>query len=513
MTQSTPWLTILLLLPLLGAAAVALLPSGNSELVKRTALVASLIPLGLVAYLGTQFSKAEDGGSTFQFSESHVWIRSFGVHYALGVDGVALALIAMSAILVPAAMLAGWNDVEERGSGSVKEYFIWMLVLETFIIGVFAATDVFLFYVFFEAMLIPVYFLIGRFGGPNRVYAAVKFFLYSLLGGLVMLASLIGLYVLSSEQLYEPSFALNDLLRLGLAPGTEKWLFLGFFLAFAIKAPLVPVHTWLPDAAEQGTPATTTLLVGVLDKVGTFGMLHLCLPLFPNASKWFAPTVLVLGVIGIVYGAIVAVGQEDMRRLIAYTSVSHFGFIAIGIFVMTTLGQSGASFYMVSHGFSTAALLLIVGFLMSRRRSARIADFGGVQKVAPVLAGLFLVAGLSALALPGMSSFVSEFMVLQGVFQRHWTYAAVATLGIVLAAVYVLTMVKRTVSGSAGEQVKGFSDLRGREVAAVAPLIALILVLGFFPQPVLKIIDPTSAWVMSKVQAVDPKSTVAKAGQ
>jgi len=513
MSGSTPWLTILLLLPLLAAAAVAAMPSGDAERVKRVALAGSLVPLGVIVYLGMRFVSASDGGSAFQFSEAHSWIPAFGVHYALGVDGVALALMAMSAVLVPAAILAGWNDVEERGSGSVKEYFAWMLVLETFIFGVFAATDVFLFYVFFEAMLIPVYFLIGRFGGPRRVYAAVKFFLYSLLGGLVMLASLIGLYVVSGQQLSAPSFSLFDLVNLDLPAGTEKWLFLGFFLAFAIKAPLVPVHTWLPDAAEQGTPATTTLLVGVLDKVGTFGMLHLCLPLFPGASAWFAPTVLVLGVVGVIYGAIVAIGQQDMRRLIAYTSVSHFGFIAIGVFAMTTLGQSGASFYMVSHGFSTAALLLIAGFLISRRKSARIEDFGGVQKVAPVLAGLFLLSGLSALALPGMSSFVSEFMVLQGVFQRHPAVAVVATLGIVLAAVYVLHMYRRTMTGPVTGPAASVRDLSGREVAAVAPLIALILALGFFPQPVLNLVNSTSSWVMEHVGATDPQATVTKAGK
>ena len=512
MMSSTPWLTILLLLPLLAAAVVAVMPETNVVNVKRMALIGALLPLGFVVYLSTKFVQAADGGSSFQFIEDHVWIRSFGVHYALGVDGVALALIAMSAVLVPAAMLAGWNDVEERGSGSVKEYFAWMLVLETFMFGVFAATDVFLFYVFFEAMLVPVYFLIGRFGGPRRVYAAVKFFLYSLLGGLVMLASLIGLYVISGQQLRSPSFALWDLVNLDLAPGTEKWLFMGFFLAFAIKAPLVPVHTWLPDAAEQGTPATTTLLVGVLDKVGTFGMLHLCLPLFPEASKWFAPVVLVLGVVGILYGAIVAIGQEDMRRLIAYTSVSHFGFIAIGVFVMTSLGQSGAGFYMVSHGFSTAALLLVAGFLMSRRGSARIDAFGGVQKVAPIMAGLFLIAGLSSLALPGLSSFVSEFMVLQGTFQRHVVIAALSTLGIVLAATYILYMYKRTMTGPVSKAVEAFRDLSGREVAAIAPLVALIVALGFFPQPVLNLTNSTSSWVMQQVGATDPVSTITKAG-
>jgi NADH-quinone oxidoreductase subunit M len=415
----------------------------------------------------------------------------------------------MAATLVPVVMLAGWNDVD-GSQGSVRGYVALMLVLEAAIVGVFAATDLFLFYVFFEAMLVPVYFLIGRYGGPRRNYAAVKFLLYSLFGGLLMLGSLIGLYVVSARITGTGTFDFTTLANLSIDPDTQKWLFLGFFIAFAIKAPLVPFHTWLPDAAAESTPGTAVLLVGVLDKVGTFGMLRYCLELFPDASRWATPVVIALAVVGIIYGALVAIGQSDIKRLIAYTSVSHFGFIALGIFVMTTRGQSGSALYMVNHGFSTAALFLIAGFLISRRGSRLIEDFGGVQKVAPILAGTFLVAGLSSLALPGLSSFVSEFLVLMGTFERYRWIGVVATLGIVLAALYVLLMYQRTMTGPTPEAVsERVSDLRGREVLAIAPILAIIIALGFYPQPVLDVINPAIDRVMHAVNATDPAPEVA----
>ena len=306
------------------------------------------------------------------------------------------------------------------------------------------------------------------------------------------------------------TFDFTSLANLNIDADTQKWLFLGFFIAFAIKAPLVPFHTWLPDAAAESTPGTAVLLVGVLDKVGTFGMLRYCLELFPDASRWATPVVIALAVIGIIYGALVAIGQTDIKRLIAYTSVSHFGFIALGIFVMTTRGQSGSALYMVNHGFSTAALFLIGGFLISRRGSRLIEDFGGVQKVAPVLAGTFLVAGLSSLALPGLSSFVSEFLVLVGTFERYRWVGVVATLGIVLAALYVLLMYQRTMTGPTPDAVRErVTDLRGREVLAIAPILIIIVALGFFPKPVLDVINPAIDRVMHAVNATNPPPDVA----
>ena len=500
-----PWLTTLGLVPLVGAVVVLAMPRGQEKLAKQTAFGFSVAAL-LVAILAATRFHAD--GPQFQLVEHHEWIRSFGVSYALGVDGISLVLILMAAVLVPVVIVASWHEADDART-PVKVYFALVLVLETMIVGVFAATDVFLFYVFFEAMLIPVYFLIGSFGGPQRSYAAVKFLLYSLFGGLLMLAALIALYVVSAEQLGHGTFDYARLVGLHIDPTTQKWLFLGFFTAFAIKAPLWPVHTWLPDAAAESTPGTAVLLVGVLDKVGTFGMIRLCLPLFPDASRYFTPMVLVLATVGVLYGALVAIGQTDMMRLIAYTSLSHFGFITLGIFAMTSQGQSGSTLYMVNHGFSTAGLFIIAGFLASRRGSRLIADFGGVQRVAPLLAGFFLVMGLATLALPGLNSFVSEFMVLLGTYSKYPVYAVLATLGMVLAAIYVLLWYQRVSQGPTAEAVKGFRDLGGRELGALVPLLVLVVALGFFPKPLLDVVNPAVGHTLKSVQQTDPSPTVA----
>src|SRR5215467_8421096 len=421
-----PWLTVAGAIPLVGAVAVALTPGqsapgadadrrARATLVKQLTLGFTLVTLAVTIAMATQF-KTGPGAPGFQFTQVYQWIPQFGVHYAVGVDGIALVLLLMTTVLMPVVVLASWNDVEGESSPageppprrSVKTYFVLMLVLETMMIGVFAATDVFLFYVFFEAMLVPMYFMIGSYGVGQRQYAAVKFLLYSLLGGLLMLVAVIALYVYSTAGGRPGTFLFLPLTHLVLSAGAQKWLFLGFFIAFAIKAPLWPFHTWLPDAATAGQPGAAVLLVGVLDKVGTFGMIRYCLDLFPAASHYFTPLVIVLSVIGVLYGAVVAIGQADLKRLIAYTSVSHFGLITLGIFAMTSQGQVGATFYMVNHGFATGALFLIAGFMIVRRRSQQIADYGGVQKVAPLLAGTFLVAGLAGLALPGLSTFRSD---------------------------------------------------------------------------------------------------------
>jgi NADH-quinone oxidoreductase subunit M len=349
-------------------------------------------------------------------------------------------------------------------------------------------------------MLVPMYFIIGSFGGPRRQYAAMKFFLYSLVGGLLMLAAVIGLYVTTGSH----SFAIGDLIGKVPDTTTQKWLFLGFFIAFAIKAPLVPFHTWLPDAGAEAPAGGAALLVGVLDKVGTFGFLRYCLPLFPQASKYFAPTVLILSVIGILYAAFLAIGQRDMKRLVAYTSVAHFGFIGLGIFAFTTQGGTGAVLYMVNHGLSTGALFIVVGLLIARGKTRNVDEYGGAAKVTPILAGLFLLAGLSALALPGMSTFVSEFLVLVGTFTRHKGLAVLATTGIVLAAIYVLYLYKRTFQGPVTEKVTRFHDLNAREVWAVAPLIALIVFLGVYPKPVLDVINPAVKQTLVNVHKSDP---------
>jgi NADH-quinone oxidoreductase subunit M len=411
----------------------------------------------------------------------------------------------MTALLTPIVVLAGWNE-SDNGRWSTKTFYILILVLQTMSFGVFAATDVFLFYVFFEAMLVPVYFLIGGYGSGERTAAAVKFLLYSLFGGLLMLASIIGLYVLSGEQ-GGHTFNIAALSQLEMSSTTQNFLFLGFFIAFAIKAPLFPFHTWLPDAAKSATPGTSVLLLGVLDKVGTFGMIRYCLALFPEATKTFTPLIITLSVISIVYGAFLAIGAKDIKRLIAYTSISHFGFITLGIFAMTTQGHSGATLYMFNHGFSTAALFLVAGWMISRRGSSTIADFGGLQRVTPVMAWSFFIAGMSSLALPGLSSFVSEFLVLVGTFTRYPVAAVIATFGIVLAALYVLIPVQRALHGPTTPGNENLADLNIREKLAIAPVIAVIVFLGFYPAPALNIINPAAAHVLSQIGFTDPAPT------
>jgi NADH-quinone oxidoreductase subunit M len=502
-------LVILVLIPLVGSGVVFSLKEAQAQLAKLLTMAVSLI---VAAYSIVLLVAFDPHGARFQFRGSWTWIKAFGVHLSFGVDGIALVLVAMSALLVPAVILASWNALDSKSGAeeatpsvkhrSVKNYFALLLLLEFFMMGVFTATDVFLFYVFFEAMLVPMYFIIGSFGGPRRQYAAMKFFLYSLIGGLLMLAAVIGLYVTSSVK----TFSIGELIAHPLPDNaTQKWLFLGFFIAFAIKAPLVPFHTWLPDAGAEAPAAGAALLVGVLDKVGTFGFLRYCLPLFPDASKWFAPVILALSVIGILYAAFLAIGQRDMKRLVAYTSVAHFGFIGLGIFAFTTQGGTGAVLYMVNHGFSTGALFIVVGLLIARGKSRNVDDYGGTAKVAPKLAGLFLIAGLSALALPGMSTFVSEFLVLVGTFTRYKGYAIIATTGIILAAIYVLFLYQRTFQGTVSTKVQKFRDANMREVFAVAPLLALIVFLGVYPKPVLDIINPAVRATLSDVHKTDPR--------
>jgi NADH-quinone oxidoreductase subunit M len=498
-------LVVLVLVPLIGSLIVFALPKQDTKLAKQIALAFSL---AVVVYAIVIAANFDTKGARFQFVGSWTWIKALGVHLSFGVDGIALVLVLMSVILVPAVILASWNSFDSRRDAeetnapkrSVKSYFGLLLLLEFFMIGVFTATDVFLFYVFFEAMLVPMYFIIGSFGGPRRSYAAMKFYLYSLVGGLLMLASVIGLYITAGKS----TFSFTELIGTIPDNATQKWLFLGFFIAFAIKAPLVPFHTWLPDAGAEAPAGGAALLVGVLDKVGTFGFLRYCLPLFPNASRYFAPTILILSVVGILYAAFLAIGQRDMKRLVAYTSVAHFGFIGLGIFAFTTQGGTGAVLYMVNHGFSTGVLFLVVGLLIARGKSRNVADYGGAAKVVPKLAGVFLLAGLSALALPGMSTFVSEFLVLVGTFTRHKGLAILATTGIILAAIYVLWLYQRTMQGTVSEKVGRFKDLNVREAFAVGPLIGIILFLGIYPKPIIDIINPAVKSTLQNVHQTDP---------
>ncbi|NYT93210.1 NADH-quinone oxidoreductase subunit M [Salinispora sp. H7-4] len=494
-----PFLSVLTVAPLVGALVVAVLPRRRPELAKQVALGWSLLVLALSVVMWVTW---QTGGDRFQFRESYPWIPNWGVNFTLAADGIALVMLMLIALLVPLVILASWHDAESS-KRSVPVYFALLLVLECTMIGVFAAADVFLFYVFFEVMLVPMYFLIGSYGGHQRQYAAVKFFLYSLVGGLFMLAAVIGLWVVGGK-----TFDWVALSQVDISTGAERWLFLGFFIAFAIKAPFFPFHTWLPDAGGAAPAGAAALLVGVLDKVGTFGLLRYCLPLFPDAAKWFAPWALALGVIGIIYAALLAIGQNDLKRLVSYTSIAHFGFIGVGIFAFTSQAATGAVLYMVNHGLATGLLFLVVGMLVARRGSALISDFGGAGKLVPLLAGVLFFAGLASLALPGTAPFISEFLVLIGTFSVNKPVAVIATLGVILAAAYVLWMVQRTTQGTlnpALTEVEGMKrDLNLREKVVVAPLVALILLLGFYPKPVTDVINPAVQATMQDIGKTDP---------
>ena len=548
--NNVPWLSVLWLVPLAGALLIILIPAGLRQFAKWTGLLFSVLTLAVAIVITVGFKTgSQTGGAAYQFVESHPWIPAFGAGYTLGVDGIALVLVLLTVVLIPLLQVAGWNDGGERNrangddplrpasppsrsspangddplrpasppsrsSRSVHAYVALTLAIESMVLISVIALDVLLFYVFFEAMLVPMYFLIGGFGqGPGRSRAAVKFLLYNLFGGLIMLAAVIGLYVVTAEH-GSGTFDFRHIVTavsthsLGASPAVMKALFLGFMFAFAIKAPLWPFHRWLPDAAVESTPATAVLITAVMDKVGTFGMLRYCLQLFPDASTYFRPLIIVLAVIGVIYGAIVAIGQTDIMRLIAYTSISHFGFIILGIFVMTSQGQSGSTLYMLNHGISTAAVFLIAGFLISRRGTRSIADYGGVQKVAPVLAGTFLIAGLATLSLPGLAPFISEFLVLIGTFSRYWVAAAFGATALVLSSMYMLWLYQRVMTGPVAPENERIRDLVPREVAVVAPLMALLLVLGVYPKPVLDIINPAVGNTMTTIGQHDPAPIV-----
>ena len=506
--MTIPWLTVLWLLPAVASLIVMLLPAERSENAKHVAFGASLLTLVWAIAITTRFSSAN---GDFQLVEDASWIPAFGTRYTLALDGIGLVLILLTVVLTPILLMAAWRDVDgSTGAGRRTHIYVaLMLAVEAMVLMSFVAADVLLFYIFFEAMLIPMYFLIGGFGAADekvRSRAAVKFLLYNLFGGLVMMASVIGLYVVSARSgLGEHgggTFSLVDLSAaaahggLDASPTVLNILFLGFLFAFAVKAPLWPLHTWLPDAAVSTTPAAAVMMMAVMDKVGTFAMLRFCLGLFPESAQTFSPWISALAVVSVVYGAICAIGQSDVMRLIAYTSISHFGFIVLGVFALTGQGQAGSALYMVNHGLSTAALFLIAGFLVTQRGSALIADYGGVQKVAPVLAGTFLVAGMATLSLPGLAPFISEFLVIIGTFSRYPVAAVIATVALVLAAMYILWTYQRMMGGpvrksaTVDQAETPIRDLDLRQKAVVAPLIIGLLVLGFFPALALDYITP-----------------------
>ncbi len=532
-----PWLTLLWALPAAGAFAVFAVPRGRAAAAKSLGAAVAAATLVVAIVVAVRF---DTGGPRYQFEEHHQWIRALGAGYHLGLDGVGLALVLLTAVLLPLLMLAGWHDADPpagsdgapdgpqpgagagaRGGRRAHIHVALVLATAAMVMVSFTALDVFLFYVVFEAMLVPLYFLIGGYGqhareAGARSRAAVKFLLYNLLGGLIMLAAVIGLHVASASGTGPFSSGTFDLPALSRAVSSgaleipapvANALFLGFMFAFAVKAPLWPLHTWLPDAAVFTTPSVAVLMMAVVDKVGTFAMLRFAIELFPGPARTFAPWIVALAVIAVVYGAALAIAQRDVMRLIAYTSISHFGFIILGIFALTSQGQSGSALYMVNHGLSTAALFLLAGFLVTRRGTRAIAAFGGVQRTAPILAGTFLVAGMATLSLPGLAPFISEFLVLIGTYTRYGAAAIIASIALVLSAVYILWLYQRVMGGRGGDAAHGVRDLRPREIVAVAPLLALLLVLGLYPKPVLDAIDPAVGAGLTAVHETDPAPT------
>ncbi|MDO4899329.1 NADH-quinone oxidoreductase subunit M [Actinomyces sp.] len=474
MNTTLPVLSVMAIVPLTGALLLWLLPPLRHQ-GRVLGLLFSLATLGVGVWALTAFDFTRAG--TVQLAETRPWIPTMGVSWALGVNGLGLAMLALTVFLVPLVLLAGWGEVPADRQALFSGL---VLTLEAFVVVIFSARDVFLFYICFEAMLVPVYFLIGRFGGARRRRAALKFLLYSLAGGLIMLLGVVALYVYGPRG--EGAYLIDNLVgQIVASPGASRWIFLSFFVAFAIKAPMVPLHTWLPDTAEQATPGTSVLLIGVLDKIGTFGMAALVLPLFPRESAWAAPVVLALAVIGIIYGGLAAIAQDNLFRLISYTSISHFGFMVLGLFIGSQIAATGAMVYMVAHGLSIAGLYLVTGFLARRTGTVNISELGGIQRIMPLIAGTFLISGLASIALPGLSGFVPEWMVLTGTFSKSVPLGVVSVCGVVIAAVYVLLPYQRVFTGSPARERVGSADLDGRERLVLVPIIAAMFVVGLAP--------------------------------
>jgi NADH-quinone oxidoreductase subunit M len=490
-------LTAALFAPLAGAVLVAAVPAARANLARWVALLASLVALGLAVALAARFRAGEAG---FQLGAAADWVPSFGVRYRVGVDGVSLPLVLLTTALTPLAIAGSWRMAERP-----RSYVALLLVLETAMLGVFVSLDLFLFYVFWEAVLVPAYFLIGSFGGQRRVYAAVKFFVYTLLGGLLMLVGIIALFYLQQRATGTPSFDYEVLRDFDKDPGTQRWLFAAFFAAFAVKTPLWPFHTWLPDAYTEAPATTTVLLAGVMSKLGVYGFLRYSLPLFPDAARDLQPLLLTLAVVGIVYCALVAAVQRDFKTLVAYSSVSHLGFIVLGVFALNLQGLQGGVFYMVAHGLLIGGLFFVTGMLEERRGTRRIEEFGGLQQAAPRMAGVMLVITLGAVALPGLVGFVGEFLTLLGAFLANRAYAVVGATGVILGAVYLLWAYQRMWHGPLErEENRAVGDLTGREWAILAPLVAAIVVLGLFPSPLLERVEPSATRVVEQTRQQGP---------
>jgi NADH-quinone oxidoreductase subunit M len=483
-------ITLTLALPIFGALVLGFVDD-EPRTARIVGLVTSVATFLASLLILVEFDVADPG---LQLHERAAWIPAIGAEFSLAVDGISLVLILLTTFLVPLILLASWDNVTDR----LKGYVAAFLILEAAVLGVFAATDVLLFAVFFELTLVPMYLIIGIWGGAGRRYAAVKFFLYTMLGGLLMLVGILYLYSQTGSFSYEAFRGLE------LSGTEQRWLFGAFVIAFAVKVPLFPVHTWLPDAHTEAPTGGSVFLAGVLLKMGTFGLLRYALPLFPDATIEFAPTLLAISVVGILYGALVALMQKDIKKLIAYSSVSHMGFVVLGTFALNATATSGSVVQMINHGLSTGALFLLIGFLYERRHTRQIAAFGGLAKRVPVMAGLWLLVSMSSLALPGLNGFVGEFPILLGTFQEARWAGVLAAFGAVLAALYLLWAYQRMFHGPlVGADNEHTTDLKPREIGVLAPIVVLIVGIGVYPQPLYDLVQPSVDRVLIEVGVAD----------
>jgi NADH-quinone oxidoreductase subunit M len=493
-----PILSTLIALPAVGAVLLFFLPSTDQDdrVVRNVALIVSLLVFAETLLLWTRFVP---GAGDFEFVERHAWIPAFGISYAVGVDGISLMLVVLTGFLTPLALLSSWESVHRK----TKVFCAFLLLLESAMIGVFVSLDLFLFYVFWDAMLVPMYFLIGIWGYDRRIYAAVKFILYTMAGSVLMLLAILGLAFLHRTATGAYSFDLLKLYALDVPPHLQFWFFLAFTLAFAIKVPLFPFHTWLPDAHVEAPTAGSVILAGVLLKMGTYGLVRFAFPLFPQAAQFFAPLLGVLAVIGIIYGALVAMVQPDMKKLVAYSSVSHLGFVVLGITAMNMQGVQGAVYQMLNHGVSTGGLFLIVGMLSDRRHTRLITEYGGLKRVTPRLVAAFLIITLSSIGLPGLNGFVGEFLILLGTFRTDPRLAAFAATGVILSATYMLWMFQRVNYGPVTkDENRALPDLRPREWLVVVPIVATVILMGVLPNLFLRPIAPAVDRMLRQIQPV-----------
>ncbi len=495
-------LNIVCYLPLVGMILIMLVRRGNDNAIRWIANITAFIGFIVSIPLLTAFNDPDfiNPENKFRFIFEREWIPAIGANYRFGIDGISMLLVLLTTLLGFIAILSSWTAIKER----VKEYYAFMLLLQTGMLGVFMALDFLVFYVFWEVMLVPMYFLIGVWGGPRKLYAAIKFFLYTLAGSVLMLVGILAIYFYQYNATGVYSFDILGFQQLGFPQGLQYWVFLAFFVGFAIKVPMFPFHTWLPDAHVEAPTAGSVILAGVLLKMGTYGFVRFSLPMFPEATMQFLKPMLILSLIGIIYGALVAMMQKDMKSLVAYSSVSHLGFVMLGVFAATPIALQGGILQMINHGISTGALFLIVGVVYERRHTRMIADYGGLSHIMPVYASVFLIMTLSSIGMPGLNGFIGEFFILQGTFAAPglWGYAALAVIGIVLGASYMLWLYQRVMFGKLENPLnKSLPDLNLRELATFVPLIILAFWIGIYPVFFTKYLEEPVSAIVQRVRA------------